>query len=470
MARIVFLQRLYYEYGGPSIISAVLKKNGHSVNLLIGEKTRSFLNSIEKPDIVAFSVMTGVHQWAIKIASEIKKEMDVLTVFGGAHPTYFPEMIEHHAVDVVCLGEGEYPMLDLAEAIDKDKDITDIPNLWVKRDERIYRNELRPLIENLDSLPLPDRQIYYHYSYLRKNPLKTFIAGRGCPYKCSFCFNPRLQEMYKGKGKYVRLRSPGNVIKEINKVKSEYGLKTVFFADDIFILDKKWLREFLPLYKKEICLPFTCDGRADTLDEKTAGLLQEAGCFCIRFGIESGNEQIRNRILKKGITNAQIINTAQILRKHKIKFMTYNMVGIPEETMKNAFETVELNIKIKTNYPRCSILTPYPGTEIAEYAAQKKLLDESPSKILASSQQFESIVVSKYKNQILNLHSFFQTVVIFPWTLGIVKKLVKLPPNPFFRIWWAIVYFFVFIRAERRNLLHTFVFAIRTLKTVFEKE
>ena len=163
MAKIVFLQRLYYEYGGPMILSAVLKNSGHSVNLLIGENANYFLNKIKDVDVLAFSTMTGMHQWAIKIASEIKKEKDILTVFGGPHPTYFPEVIESSAVDVICLGEGEYPMLDIANAIDNREDLSHIQNLWVKKNGKIYKNAIRPLIENLDILPFPDRELYYKY-------------------------------------------------------------------------------------------------------------------------------------------------------------------------------------------------------------------------------------------------------------------------------------------------------------------
>ncbi|MFH1622511.1 MAG: radical SAM protein [Candidatus Omnitrophota bacterium] len=464
MAKIIFLQRLYYEYSGPMIISAVLKSKGHKVDLFIGEKSDYFIEKIKDADILAFSTMTGMHQWAIKIASEIKKDRDILTVFGGPHPTYSPELIENPAVDVVCIGEGEQAMLNIADSLDNKSDIIQIPNLWVKKDGKIYKNDIRPLVEDLDSLPFPDREIYYKYFCLRTNPHKTFMTTRGCPYQCSFCFNPKLQEMYKGKGRYIRFRNPGSVVNEIKSVKEKYGLKTVFFADDIFILDKKWLKYFIELYKKEISLPFTCDGRADILDEEVISLLKAGGCFCIRFGIESGNEHIRNKVLGKNVTNAQIVNVATILKRYGLKFLTYNMVGIPGETIENAYETVELNIKIKTNYPRCSLLTPYPGTDIANEAVNNNLLEASPQEILAFSQQFHSIVTSKYESQLLNIHSFFQMAVIFPWTWGIIKKLIKLSPNFLFNLWWSIIYFFVFVKAEGRNFLYTLVFAIRTIK------
>ena len=470
MANIVFLQRLYCEYGGPTIISAVLKNAGHKVSVFIGEKSTFFLHRIKNKDIVAFSVMSGLHNWAITIASEIKRKRDVLTVFGGPHPTYFPEIINHHAVDVVCLGEGEYPMLDLANALDRNLDISKIPNLWVKKYGTIYKNEIRPLIDNLDTLPFPDRDLYYStYPYLKNDLLKTFKVARGCPYRCSFCFNPTLQDMYRGKGKYTRFRSPQNIIREINEVRDKYGLKKVLFYDDVFILNKEWLRDFLCLYKKEILIPFSCDARIDTLDEEIIIMLKEAGCFCLRFGIESGNEKIRNGILKKEISDDNIINIVRVLKKHKLKFLTYNMVGIPEETLDDIYQTIDLNVKIRTDYPRCSLLTPYPGTEIARYAAEKGMLEVSTDKIFASFQQYQSIIKSDHKNEIINLHLFFQTAVIFPRTRGLINKLIFIPTNILFRIWWAIVYFFIYMKSEGRRFWHTFVFALRISNALFEK-
>ncbi|MFH0839254.1 MAG: radical SAM protein [Candidatus Omnitrophota bacterium] len=471
MAHIVFLQRHYYEYGAPAILSAVLKKSGHTTSLLIGEKARHFTSKIRPSDIVAFSTMTGLHHWALAIASEIKKATTALTVFGGPHPTYFPGIIEHPAVDVICRGEGEYPLLDIADTFDKGQDISQIANLWVKKEGHVYKNELRPLIEDLDGLPFPDRKVYYQrYAFLRKNPFKTFIAGRGCPYRCSFCFNPMLKAMYEGKGKYVRLRSPANLMQEIKNVRDTYGLKTIYFTDDILIINKPWLKNFFSLYKKEIFLPFTCDGRADILDEEIVVLLRESGCFCVRFGIESGNERIRTTLLNKNITNAQIVSAAALLKKYNLKFMTYNMVGIPEETIENVFETVTLNMNIKTDYPRCSLLTPYPGTQVEVYAADRKLLEENVEVLRGSSQQYESIVRSRYKNQILNTHSFFQTAVMFPRTWNLIKRLIHFPHNSIFRLWWAFIYFFVFVKGERRSFFFTLVFAIRSVGSIFEKK
>ncbi|HLE17951.1 MAG TPA: cobalamin-dependent protein, partial [Syntrophales bacterium] len=158
MANVVFIQRLWYEYPGTGYLSAILRKHGHSTRVIIEESPRRIVKRLLPGDIAAFSVMTGMHHWALGIASHIKKTLGLMTVFGGPHPTYFPDVIEKDAADIICRGEGEYALLDLANAIDNERDFDKIANLWVKSAGTIHKNPLRPLIDDLDTLPLQDRQ------------------------------------------------------------------------------------------------------------------------------------------------------------------------------------------------------------------------------------------------------------------------------------------------------------------------
>ena len=458
MAKIIFLQRIWYEYGGPEIISAVLKKYGHKVDLLIGKDADVFLNRIQPNDIIAFSIMSGEHHWALKVASRIKNEKKVLTVFGGPHPTYFTEIINHPAVDVACCGEGEFAMLDLANAYDRGIDYSLMPNLLVKQGDNIKRNEVRCLISDLDTLPFPDRTIYYKFPLLRKSTLKPFMASRGCPFFCSFCFNEKLRIIYSNKGRYVRFRSPENLIAEIKEVESMYGLKSIYFVDDLFVLDQKWLKEFTYLYKKEVKKPFVCSSNVNTLNEQTIRMLKDSGCCAVSFGIETGNEKLRRTLLNKDITNSQIEKVGYLLKKYRLKFMTFNMIGLPGETIHDALETIKLNIKIGTDYPRCSILTPYPGTKLAECFKDRIKIKDIHSIDQQSRISFE---VPNPKG-LYNLHYFFQTAVIFPYLFGLIKRLIVVPPNILFRLWWVVIYFFVFVRSEARNPVQALVSALKT--------
>ena len=465
--RVVFLQRIWHEYVGPEIISANLKKHGHQVDLFIGKGASVFLDKINPGDIVAFSIMTGEHRWAFQVADQIKREKKVLTVFGGAHPTYFPRIIEHPSVDIVCCGEGEFAMVDLADACDKGVDYSNIANLTVKSGNEVKVNEVRSLISDLDALPFPDRSIYYDKDrLLRKNTIKPFAASRGCPFSCSFCFNEKLRVIYKNKGQYVRFRSPKNLINEIKEVESKYGLKSIFFVDDVFVLNKRWLEEFTALYGQLVRKPFVCSTNVNILNEEIIKLLKEAGCHTVCFGVETGNESLRQKVLNKHVSNEQIIKTADLLKKYNLKFMTFNMVGLPGENVDNAFETIQLNIQIGTNYPRCSILTPYPGTQIAENLKEKIIVEDIDSSYQQGRISFEVT----HPDQLRNIHYFFQTAVLFPRLFWFIKKLIYLPSNFLFKLWWAGVYFLVYLRSETRNPFHSLVFAIRMSKLVFKKD
>jgi len=471
MATFTFIQQLWYEHPGVESIAAVLRENGHFVDVIIGTSASKIAAAIKPGSVAAIPVMTGAHHWAVDTAREIKKKSDSLVILGGPHATYFPEIINEPGIDIISRGESEYAVLELAQAIDAGRNITGIRNLWVKKDDIIHKNPLRPLIDNLDDIPHPYREMYYNkYPSLRNTTHKIFLAGRGCPFNCTFCFNANLKDMYRSLGCYVRFRSPQNIIDEIAQVRRAYPLKTVFFNDDIFILNQKWLESFLPLFKKKIDLPFYTCARADTLTEDIAKMLKDAGCQCVSFAIESGNEQIRNNILAKKITNDQIIRAASILKKHKIRFAAYNMVGIPGETPENIIETIDLNIKIKTDYPRCSFLTPYPGTLIEKYARDNGYISQTDNEINATSQQNESLIKNDRINEIINLHDFFQLGVKCHTLMPLIKKLSKLPPNPIFKIVWYISYFIIFTRSEGRSMKETFIFAINSFKTLFHRK
>ena len=265
MAKILFLQDILFEFIGPMQLSAILKAKGHKTDLLVWTKEKDLIKKIKqiKPDLIAFSTTTGPHKEALKIARKIKSEINIPIIFGGAHPTLFPDVIKEDCVDMICIGEADLVILAIANAIDKKWNIKKIKNICVEEGKTIRKNELAPLVD-LDNLPSIDRELYYkRYSFLKNLSVKKFITSRGCPYNCSFCFNQTMRKMYKGKGKWVRKRSVDRVIAEIKEVRKKYGLKGVRISDDTFTMEHTWLTEFLNKYKKEVNLPFTCLGRAN---------------------------------------------------------------------------------------------------------------------------------------------------------------------------------------------------------------
>jgi radical SAM superfamily enzyme YgiQ (UPF0313 family) len=475
MAQITFLQNFRAEFPGVMYVSAVLKKHGHKCSMIISTSPADIINSLKNstPDIVGFSLMSGMQQWALRVALEIKKEFpDVKIIFGGSHPTYFPEIIESDGVDIICRGEGEYAVLDLMNALDNNSEITTIPNLWVKQDCRIYKNEPRPLIADLDELPFMDLELYYDtYPFLKNRAVKSFLGVRGCPFNCSFCFNQKLKEMYKGKGKYVRSRSKENIIDEILHVKTKYGFKQAYFISDIMFLNKNWALDFLKDYREKVKKPFICITRADMLDEELVRELKLSGCRTAWFGMESGNEKLRNELLKKNLRDEQIVKIAGLLKKYKIKFRTYCMMCLPGETVEQAYDTINLNIKIKTDYPWCSIYSPYSGTNLVDYAKEKGYLDQDFNINSIDDSHYKSSVLKNDKaNELFNIQRFYQTSVLFPVTLPVIRNLVKLPPNPLFNLWFQFIYFIVYIKSEGHGVIESIRFGLHYMKVFYQRK
>jgi radical SAM superfamily enzyme YgiQ (UPF0313 family) len=267
-------------------------------------------------------------------------------------------------------------------------------------------------------------------------------------------------EIYKGKGTFVRKKSVGRVIKEIHHVKDRFVLKRVHFSDDIFVLDKKWLERFLQAYRKEINLPFSCNIRVDQVNEKIIREMYESGCCGISFGIESGSERIRNEILKKQLQEEDIINNSKIIKKYGIKLIITNLMGLPEETLEDAFKTIELNQKIEADYIRANILVPYPKTEIVDYAIEKGLLPADYSIQSFDQVMRKSLIKSPYMREFENLCALFNLTVKFPFLTPLTKRLIKLPFTWVFsllRLWEAVenmLYHQLFNFAGFRYSLH----------------
>jgi radical SAM superfamily enzyme YgiQ (UPF0313 family) len=415
-------------------LSAVLKRAGHQTELLLQSHEPDFFQKVKNfhPDVICFSVIGSVmNKYYIELCQQLKKENSFISVFGGVPPTMTPDyFMENDGVDVVCQGEGDDPIVELVNGLQKGELKTNILNLYVKKDGKIYRNQIRNTIEDLDSLPFVDREILYKYDDFKNKEMKTFLSTRGCPFICTYCYNHNFQDIYRGKGKYVRRRSVKHVIDEIKEVRDKYGLKRLTFADDLFTIDKKWVIEFCKSYKEEINIPFVCQTRADLMDDDLAKALKEANCDSLDFAIESGNDHLRNDILKRNMTKEQIVEAARVLNKHKLKFSTLNLVGVPDEKIENAFETLELNAKCHPGYAAVYIYQPYAGLKLTEYAVEKGYLAKDFDDFI----DYHADVVLNIENkpQFKNLHDLFSLGVYFPVTIPLIKKLVWLPPNPVF--------------------------------------
>lgn len=365
-------------------IAAVLKQGGHKARLFHPRSfsAKSFLDEIKThgPEVVAFSTTTNQYSYAIKYASLLKKHTNIPTVFGGFHPTLAPEsVISSPYVDIVCRGEGEYPMLELVNTIEKGESFDNIPNLWVKKkDGTIVKNGIRPLNEDLDALPFPDREFFGQEEILDKNGGRFDVSiGRGCPFNCPYCCNSALREITRGKGTFLRFRSVDRVLKEIELSQKRYKIKEIHFQDDTFTCNKKWLSEFSKKFSEKLRIPFHISARVETIDSETVQLLKNAGCISITMGVETGNEELRKNILKRNMANKDFIRVFHMLKKAGIRTVALNMVGIPGETSATIKETIALNKLLDPNWMGVSIFNPYPLTALYDLCKEKDYLTTS---------------------------------------------------------------------------------------------
>ncbi len=420
-------------------LSSILKKAGHRVSMVVATEEDPVEAALRlKPDLVGYSVYTGTQHYYLELNRRLRAQLSVLSVFGGPHPIFFPEMIREEGVDGLCRGEGEYATLDLLNALRAHEPFDRIPNWWFKIGGRIIKNPLRPLIKDLDQLPFPDRELLYQAQPASRGiKVKPFITGRGCPYNCTFCFNKAYSDLYGGAGLRIRRRSVDNVIAEIEEVRKRYPLQFITFMDDTFVLNIRWLREFTEKYRAQIGLPFWCQARADLLTEEKVTLIKGAGCVSISFGLETADDYLRDLVLNRRMSKEDILKASRILKEQGIAFMTNNMLGLPKGGLAEDLATLKLNIECRPSYANVFLYQPYPKTALGEMAFREGLM-EGTFDDLSGSVSDSTIIKFKSpleKRRIENLQKIFAVVVEFPFLLPLVKPLLRLPRN---RLSWII--------------------------------
>jgi len=350
-------------------ISAVLKQHGHEVALAYFSHRRELdewpMRLAEvRPQIVGFYVAAEQAEQVAALINAVPRD-GTFTIVGGPHPTGFPQMLEQvERLDAVCIGEGEYTMLELVGALERGGDPAAVKGLWVKRKGAIIKAPPRPFIAELDELPFEDWDLFdvqHSINHYGLGQIRV-LASRGCPYKCTYCANHVLASAQPGR--YVRFRSIDNLLDELKMLKARFNFQEVFFDDDIFMLDRRRLRELAERYPKEVGVPFVCCGRVEVTDDEAMRLLKQAGARRVDFGVEVGNEELRRVVLKRMMTNDEIIAAVECAKRAGLQVKTLNMVGLPGETPEMHMETVRLNQRLRPDVANCSVFWPHPGTEL----------------------------------------------------------------------------------------------------------
>ena len=333
-----------------------------------------------RPRLVGISVMSAFFELASGITADIQALPDApLVLWGGIHPTLKPEQCAKVA-DMVCVGEGEGPIVDVVRRLQEGGAVDNIPNLRVGAVE----NALRPLTQDLDCVPFPatspdnkwvvQRGEVYPYDYndvIRKHGFR-FLTNLGCPYKCSFCANSILRETYKDKGKYTRQRSVSVIMDELVRLKEAYDLGPgyILFQDEVFAPNLAWAEEFAREYKRRVNKNFWCYGHPGAIRESIVKVLRGAGLGYMQFGIQAGSEEMRSAYLARTGSNDRIVESANILNKHRVAWGIDLLMENPIETEEDRVQTLKLLLRL----PRPFEVNTHTLTFFPEYPLSDQLL------------------------------------------------------------------------------------------------
>jgi SAM-dependent methyltransferase len=298
---------------------------------------------------------------------------------GGPHVTLAAQdTLEHFDdVDIIVRGEGELTIVEIMDCLNNDGDLGEVLGISY-RDTRghIVHNANRPLIQDLDELPLPARHLLPMERYTRTLdtpqgylPLTTIYTSRGCPYRCSFCSTTLVW------GKRWRARSSLKIIEEIETLSRDYGVRAFWFVDDAFTVQRRRVIEFCDLIlERGLDIYWTCESRVDVVDYDLLSKMQSAGCCHISYGIESGSQHILDKAVKKGITLTQAENMSRWCSELGIKQRAFFSFSYPDETMEDVKETIQFRSKITAEVKPMMPIMILPGTEIEEVAIRKGVL------------------------------------------------------------------------------------------------
>ena len=375
---------------GISYISAVLKQAGHNTGLVV--PTPRTIHKVDEyvrnrnPGLICFTSVHAVFDFLYGVAGHIKKRHpEIFLLAGGTHVSLDPDECLKSAFDAVCIGEGEYPTLELIEQLESGKSPTGIPNLYIKHGSSVERNHPRPFIADLDSLPFPDREMWVPWYF---NPLSTpsVLTGRGCPFQCTYCCNHALARL--SEGGYVRVRSPENIVEEIRGIKEVVpGLVDINLEAETLGCNREWALELCSHLEKmntefEVPARFCSNLRVTpNIDyEELFSALERSNFFGVNIGLESGSERIRREVLKRNYSNEDMLRAVRTAKEHGLMVGFYNLIGIPGETKEDFRETIRLNRQCQPDWWLLSVFYPYPGTRLYETCREMGILDVMPDR------------------------------------------------------------------------------------------
>jgi len=324
------------------------------------------------PDILGITSTTSMMPDAYKVAKMAKKyNKEIKIVMGGPHVTFVPEKTfkECPYIEFIVRGEGELTFKELIESLDKNKDPSNILGLSINMGNKIKNNPPRPLIKDVDAIPMPSYDLLPMEKY-QVDGIKfgTVMTSRGCPFNCAFC-SSSLQF-----GSVWRGHSDSRVIEELKYLHEEYKIHEIEFLDDTFTLNKpRAIRIANRITEEGLDISWTASSRVDLFTDEIARAIKRGGCHTVYFGIESGSQKTLDFIGKR-ITPEQSVAAVKKAKRYKLHALGAFIIGFPNETRDDIKKTRKFSKKVGVDYAQFTIATPYPGTRLWNYALAKNLI------------------------------------------------------------------------------------------------
>jgi len=357
-----------------SYAAAYLLTKGHEVLLIDAPVLRmgpeKFVEQVAKynPQFVVFETSTPSFKNDVLVAEKVKERVETRVVFLGTHVSSLPEeSMGNKSIDAIIMGEYE---LTLAEYIESGPENT--RGVCYRKDEKVIVNPHRERIKNLDMLPFPARELLPNSKYfdpILENPFTYILAGRGCPYRCIFCNWPQTLT-----GREYRMRSPKNIVDELEHIKRNYNFKSILFNDDTLTASKENVQGICSeIKRRNINLKWGCYARADERDENLLDSMREAGCYLIKVGVESGNQMVLDN-MRKGYQLDNVRNGIRLMKSKGFHVHATFAFGLPGEDISTIQETIRFAKELDPTTVQFSIAVPYPGTEFFDYLKDNNFL------------------------------------------------------------------------------------------------
>ena len=355
---------------GLAYLGAVAEQVGHSVTVIDCQGERLNYESFRQriagvpSDVVGVTSTTLLYNSA-KTIMEVAKEVhpNAINMIGGSHVSFWDEnaLKETKAFDLIVRKEGELTFLELLDRIQANKGFEDVLGTTVRTKNGIQRNEDRPFLHDLDSLPSPAYHLLPLDSYHRMGKtIFPIVTSRGCVQWCDFCSTVRMF------GRGYRVRSPKKVVDDMEMLHGKYGESQFTFYDDAFTINRNHTLEMCADIKaRKLDVEWDCETRVDAVDKELLEKMRDAGCITIWFGVESGSEKILDKMHKK-INREQVREAFKMAQKVGMMTIASAVIGFPGETEETAWETINFINSLNPDDIGCYIATPYPGTPMYE--------------------------------------------------------------------------------------------------------